>query len=255
MLIFVNGDFHFQDCMTWLRDSNLAHKRLAAQLCGIFAAAEGVKFEFRMRELLPEFIQILEPLEKDNEDRDADLLLIQTFYTIIKIAQHCPIALRNPDYADLTDDLWTRVIQQMLHPHLWIRTLSARLVGTMLGWHKVEDVAACVSNQATSDDVSRSYLISPDHVAGRLRSLASESVGQLQSGILETQLADQVIKNLVYIAKIANRLPPANAEQELGTTAPTLPWLTGKLRREINAEVALRAQTPIKVRNYFISWI
>jgi len=241
--------------MTWLRDSNLAHKRLAAQLCGIFAQAEEVKFEFRMKELLPEFIQILEPLEKDKEDRDADLLLIQTFYAITKIGEHCPIALRNPDYVELTDDLWTRIIQQLLHPHLWIRTLSARLVGTLLGWHKVEDVAACVSNQVMSDDVSRSYLISPDHVAGRLRSLASESVGQLQSGILDDQLTKHVVKNLEFIAKVANRLPPSGAEQELGTTAPTLPWLTGKLRREINAEVALRPNVPIKVRNCFMSWI
>ena len=116
-------------------------------------------------------------------------------------------------------------------------------------------MAACVSNQVTSDDVSRSYLIKPDHVAGRLRSLASESVGQLQSGILDDQLAKHVVKNLVFIAKVANRLPPSGAEQELGTTAPTLPWLTGKLRREINAEVALRPNVPIKVRNCFMSWI
>ena len=254
MLIFVNGNFPFQICMTWLRDSNLAHKRLAVQLCGIFAEAEGVKFEFRMKELLPEFIALLEPLEKDKEDRDADLLLMKTLFAIDNISEHCPIALRNPDYVELTDDLWTRVIQQMLHPHLWVRKLSARLVRTLLRWHNPEEVAACVSNKVTGDDVSRTYLINPDHVAGRLRSLASESVGQLQSGILDVQLADIVVKNLEFIAKVANRLPPANTEQELGTTAPTLPWLTGKLRREINAEVALRAQTPIKVRNYFISW-
>ena len=152
--------------MTWLRDSNLAHKRLAAQLCGIFAAAEGVKFEFRMKELLPEFIALLEPLEKDKEDRDADLLLMKTFFAIEKISKHCPIALRNPDYVELTDDLWTRV-KQLLHPHLWIRTLSARLVGTLLGWHKVEDVAACVSNQVTGDHVSRSCqpIMSADRIS------------------------------------------------------------------------------------------
>ena len=80
-------------------------------------------------------------------------------------------------------------------------------------------------------------------------------MGQLQSDVLEKDLAKQVVKNLVFIAKVANRLPPSGAEQELGATVPTLPWLTGKLRREINAEVALRAQTPIKVRNYFTSWI
>ena len=57
------------------------------------------------------------------------------------------------------------------------------------GWNFVEmarsRMAVCVSNQVTSDNARRSYLISPDHVAGRPRSSASESMGQLQSEVLE----------------------------------------------------------------------
>jgi hypothetical protein len=55
-----------------------------------------------------------------------------------KMSQHCPDGLR---ILESTDDLWTRIIQHSLHPHLWVRTLSARLVGTLLDWHEVEDVA------------------------------------------------------------------------------------------------------------------
>jgi hypothetical protein len=47
---FVNGDF--QICRTWLRNSNLAPKHLASQLCSTFPAAEEVKFKFRMKDLL-----------------------------------------------------------------------------------------------------------------------------------------------------------------------------------------------------------
>jgi hypothetical protein len=73
-------------------------------------------------------------------------------------------------------------------------------------------------------------------------------VGQLQSEILYNKLAEQDVKNLLFIEKVANRLPPVNAEQELGTTAPTFPWVISRLRREINAAVTLRPKILIKVK-------
>ena len=56
---------------------------------------------------MPESIQLLESLDK--EDRNLDLLLIQTLFAIKKLSQHFPDGLHNPDYVELTDDLWTRV--------------------------------------------------------------------------------------------------------------------------------------------------
>lgn len=223
----------------------MTHKRLAVQLCGIFASAEGSCFEFRLKELLPEFIKVLDRVHSETEDREADLLLIQAHYAIIKIAQHCPAGLRNVDLIDLTDELWNKIIHHLAHPHLWIRTLSARLVGTLLGWHKVDELASFFASP--TEGATRTYFLCPD-LASRLRSLASDSVAQLQSEQLDDQLADQVVKNLVFIGKVANRIPAEGQEKELGTKLPTVPWLTGKLRREINAEVALRPKTPTKVR-------
>ena len=81
-------------------------------------------------------------------------------------------------------------------------------------------------------------------------------MGQLQSEVLDNKLAERVVKNLMLIAKVANRLLPTNAEPEMGTTAATLLWLIGRLRREINAEVALRPKIPINLKmNCFVSWI
>lgn len=216
-------------------------------MCGIFAAAEGAGFEFRMKELLPEIVKLLDKTHSDSEereDRDYDLLLIQTMYTIIKMAQHCPAGLQHEDNVGVVDELWGKVIYHLTHPHLWIRTLSSRLVGTLLGWHKVDEVAAYITKP--SEEVTRTYLLCPD-VAKRLRSLSRDLVAQLESESLENQLADQVIKNLVFIGKVANRIPTSDAEEDSKIKAPTLPWLTSRLRREVNAEVVLRATTPTKV--------
>lgn len=232
--------------MAWLKSKQLAHKRLAAQLCGIFVAAEGAGFEFRMKELLPEIVNLLDKPHSDSEereDRDVDLLLIQTMYAIIKICQHCPAGLQNDDNIDVADQMWGKVTYHLSHPHLWIRTLSARLVGTLLGWHKADEIASYVMKP--SEEVKRTYLLCKD-IRKRLWSLSRDSVGQLKPDLVDNQLVDQVVKNLVFIGKVANRIPDSVREESL-IKAPSLPWLTSKLRREVNAEVVHQPRTPTKV--------
>ncbi len=210
-------------------------------------AAEKTGFEFRMKELLPEIVKLLDQVHndaEDREDRESDLLLIQTLYTIIKMAQHCPAGLQNEENVDAVDEMWGKIIHHLVHPHLWIRTLSSRLVGTLLGWHKPDEVATYVTKP--SEDVTQTYILCDD-VPKLLRSLARDLVTQLQSDKLDNQLADQVIKNLVFIGKVANRIPASDVEDGTKIKAPTLAWLTSKLRREINAEVVLHATTPTKV--------
>lgn len=234
-------------CLTWLRGNNTSHKRLAVQLCGIFVAAEKSTFEFRLKELLPDIVKLLDQTHSDSdgrEDREADLMLIQTFYTIIKMTQHCATGLQSEDNIDVAEQMWGKIIHHLVHPHLWIRTLSSRLVGILLGWHKPDELATYITSP--TEKVTRSYLLCGE-ISKRLRSLARDLVIQLQSDLLDNQLADQVIKNLVFIGKVANRIPADDAEADAKIKAPSLPWLTGKLRREINAEVVLHPTTPTKV--------
>ena len=226
----------------------MSHKRLAVQLCGIFAAAESSKFDFRFKELVPELVKLLDIQHSDDEDRDSDLLLIQTNYAIIKMAQHCPSGLQNPDIADSTDDMWDKIIYHLMHPHLWIRALSARLTGSMLGWHKADELASYIIEPP--DSARRTYLTSPK-VAERLINLATQSINQLKSEELDQQLADQIIKNLVFVGKIANRLPFRDDDEDKKNRPPSIPWLTKKLRNEVNAEVALRPKIPTKVISFF----
>lgn len=235
-------------CLAWLKGENISHKRLAVQLCGIFVAAEKSGFEFRMKEILPEIVKLLDQTHSDSdgrEDRESDLLLIQTLYTIIKMTQHCAAGFQSEDNNEISEQLWGKIIHHLSHPHLWIRTLTARLVGTLLGWHKPDELAAYVLKP--SEEVTRSYFYCGE-ISKRLRSLARDLVAQLQSDLLDNQLADQVIKNLVFIGKVANRIPVSEeSEEESKIKAPTLAWLTSKLRREVNAEVVLRPTTPTKV--------
>ena len=205
-----------------------------------------------MKVLLPDIVELLDQTHSDSdgrEDRESDLLLIQTLYTIIKMTQHCPAGFQNEDNNDISEKMWGKIIHHLVHPHLWIRTLSSRLVGTLLGWHKPDELAAYVAKP--SGEVTRGYFYC-DEISKRLRSLARDLVAQMQSDLLDNQLADQVIKNLVFIGKVANRIPVAEeCEEASKIKAPTLAWLTSKLRREVNAEVVLRPTCPIKVLFFF----
>ena len=235
-----------------MKGKNDLHKRLAVQLCGIFVAAERENFESRIEAVLPSLVKLLDVTHSELEDRDSDLLLIQTHYAIIKMTQHCPVGLQNVSFIDNTDKLWEKVIHNLLHPHLWIRTLGARLVGTLLGWHKVDELAAYALTP--SETAPKSYLMCTA-TAARLFSLTSDSVAQLQSEQLDSQLVDQVIKNLVFLGKVASRLPSPNQveaseeeeKEDKKEKSLNLPWLTGKLRRELHAEVALNPKVPTKV--------
>ena len=285
--------------MIWLSKPDVSLKRMAVQFFGVFVEAEKGKFEPRLKELLPELIKLLELSSGsggEEENREVDLLLIKVQYTLLKMMEHCGAGVKKVDIIDITDALWDRIVQHLMHPHVWIRTLSARLVGTLLGWHNVNELATYATNPSL--EVSRTYLLCPE-LTVRLRSLASVSVAQLQTGLLDNQLADQVVKNLVFIAKIANRIPVTASDQkekslidhqeednekdkdqqeddekdkdqqendeedkvheevngkegkEKVLSPPTLIWLIGKLRREINAEVNLRPTIPIKVKTCF----
>lgn len=272
----------------WLRGSDLSHQRLAAQLSGIFVTVERENFQFRMKELLPEIVKLLDKSHSDSaneENRDSDLLLIQTLYAIIKMTQHCPSGLKDEANADIVNTMWEKIIYHLVHPHMWIRSLTSRLVGTLLGWYKPEEVANYIIKP--SEGVVQSFLFCKD-APSRLHSLALDLITQLQSNMLDNQLADQIIKNLVFIGKVANRTTALNnvkagrleenlnendsgdQEENVGeedeeeqeseeepeekedlksskNKVPTLPWLTAKLRREVNCEVVRQPRTPTKV--------
>ena len=78
-------------------------------------------------------------------------------------------------------------------------------------------------------------------------------ISQLQSPYLTEELANQIIKNMVFIAKVAKQ-----SSSELGTVAKTngdakskkclsLKWLFKKMIREANHEAVNQTKTTIKV--------
>ena len=91
----------------------------------------------------------------------------------------------------------------------------------------------------------------------QLEELAVAFISQLQSQYLNEELANQVIKNLVFIAKVAklnSQSTNANIEEaedsENDNTSQkrlSVPWLVRKMVREANHEAVSNTKTTIKV--------
>ena len=75
----------------------------------------------------------------------------------------------------------------------------------------------------------------------QLEQLSGDFVSQLQSHYLNPELADQIIKNMVFVAKVTKHLPDSD------NCRLSLPWLIRKMVREANHEVVSNATTTVKV--------
>ena len=84
--------------------------------------------------------------------------------------------------------LWKAVRGHLLYPHLWVRTSSARLLGTLF--------AASQDAIAKADLPERHPLATPN-----LLDMAQKSCLQLKSPALDDGLAMQIVKNLFFAAK------------------------------------------------------
>ena len=69
---------------------------------------------------------------------------------------------------------------------------------------------------------------------------------QLKSPLLEDELAEQIIKNLAYLAKIT-KLNPGKIVEPDGSHDLNIEWLIKKILKEANCELVKKPNETIKV--------
>ncbi|WAR09427.1 UTP20-like protein [Mya arenaria] len=174
----------FSHALKWFMDSKLKLRILAAQLCGLFVEVEGGQFESRLTTLLPMLDQHLEPgkytqHESAATEHDQDLMIYQVLNTLLKTLRECGQVLNMHKHMDSLNNIW-----------------ACQLYGILFAAWQPEQLVAMEIQE-------------PKHYLARgtkkkLKSLAIDFVTQLQSEYLTEELASQIIKNLVFIARCAN---------------------------------------------------
>ncbi|XP_015925192.1 small subunit processome component 20 homolog [Parasteatoda tepidariorum] len=240
----------FSITFTWLQAKKVSHKRLGAQLCGMFAEVEGEQFENHLHQILPVLVDLIitynnEEAKSPADERSTDHFLFHILNALAKMLTFCPI-IKKEEFSDDLNIMWDTVKELILYPHMWVRLAASQLFGLLLSVYSVDEVQAAICNQNGESFI---YLNNRQ----KLRDLSADFCTQLQSPYLNEKLSEQVIRNLVYLAKVISILPETTNEEEDGDCVQvTLGWMIRKLCREVKKEVAEQPSTSQRRKCVFL---
>uniref|UniRef100_A0A146LBX0 Small subunit processome component 20 n=2 Tax=Lygus hesperus TaxID=30085 RepID=A0A146LBX0_LYGHE len=238
----------FDITVVWLEQKKkLIHRRLAAQLIGLFVSCEKEDFEKRLKELIPivvegfltegntqktgRFVRVPKVIE-DQEgtstaDRDKDHFLFQLLQSTVKIATNCPAFLSQKEYTADLETITDHATHLLGHPHQWVRHSAVQLIGLVVTSYKPSEVAAV----ANDPSLEKSGFLMSD-TKSRLKSLAHDVVAQLiPSEDINDKFLMQCMKLLTYLTEIIKDIQ-ATEDSKL-----SLLWLVRMVQKMINYEV------------------
>ncbi|KAG5868691.1 hypothetical protein JTB14_031637 [Gonioctena quinquepunctata] len=252
-------DALFDIIVVWLKDKNISHCRLAAQLCSLFVLTEKASFESRLPIVIPLILKQfgldkspgkMVKLKKDYEhksteehQRTRDHHLFQVLQLLLKLCSNCPTFLKQ---RDVIENVSAHAQSLLSYPHDWVRLAAAQFLGYVLSTIDIEKLANLVLSNESSDD---GYLFS-DPIKS-LKSLTLDLCDQLQPSGIKSDLAEQVIKNLIFVAKVLQHIPIENGED--GNKLNLL-WLAKRLRKIVNTEIVENSSCII-LRTEVFKWV
>uniref|UniRef100_A0A6P7FQB3 Small subunit processome component 20 homolog n=1 Tax=Diabrotica virgifera virgifera TaxID=50390 RepID=A0A6P7FQB3_DIAVI len=244
----------FEIVTTWLKDKNVNHRRLAAQICGIFVTIEKSSFETRLPSVTPLLLRQFgidnapgrlvrinkkEETFTEEQQRSKDHHLFQVLQLLLKLSANCPSLFKD---TNLIENLAVHIQTLLAYPHDWVRLGSAQFLGYVLAHLDIDHIRELLIAD-TSDDTG--YLCNDPTNA--VKSLTLDLCDQLQPKNVKSDLAEQVVKNLVFIAKLLQNLP-------VSENKPNLLWLTKRMRKIINTEIVENAVSTT-LRTEVFKWI
>ncbi|KAJ8331227.1 U3 snoRNP protein [Batrachochytrium dendrobatidis] len=193
-----------------------ALRRTAAQVFGIVIQTFGSRSEKWVPNVLESIdsalVSVIQELENRMNDaaihltmtscmdeENTELALWELGYyslnTLLQIVSVFPSVLNNTLHASDSHAMriWKSVSQLLLHPHQWIRSMSAKLIGLLFS-HIDPDTRSVGGVERSAMHV----LIAQD---SDIKQLAGRCCGQLDSDLVSDELAKQTVKNLVFLGR------------------------------------------------------
>ncbi|XP_034333284.2 small subunit processome component 20 homolog [Magallana gigas] len=252
----------FNITQKWFTDDKINHRILAAQLTGLFIEVESAKFSHHLSVILPIIQQQIDPGRySDNSggsegETEKDRLLFNCLNTLLKLLRECDL-IRDAKWTDDMNLIWESVISHLGYEHMWVQLASCQLIGLLFAAWTPEEILQPAEKSVQTD------FINTDSI-NKLESLAVDLITQLQSKYLTDELANQIIKNMVFIAKVAKLLSDKESSSDSveqkgrrgseGKKCLSLRWLVKKMVREANHEAVNQPKTTIK-RSSVFKWI
>ncbi|XP_066256541.1 small subunit processome component 20 homolog [Euwallacea similis] len=243
----------FEIITLWLKDKETSHRRLGAQLCGLLVTVEKEEFDSRLNTIVPiilkqfgltsesagKFVKINKNENTTEElQRLKDHHHFQVLQLILKICSNCPGFLKKND---AIENLAYHCQTLLAHPHDWVRLSAAQFLGFVLSFLDVDKLATLLAENQSEPGYLK---LDPESC---IKSLTLDLCDQLQPGV-KSDLAEQVIKNLVFIARVLSKVPNCESKKV------NLLWLCKRMRKVVNSEVIENSSSTV-LRTEVFKWI